>query len=586
MLEPQTAAPTPSPAEATQLIHPQTALAPSPAEATQLIQSQTAAAPSPAEATQLIQPQPPDASQDQPAHPQPTDETRHIPIRPGTDPTRPAPGPPPAPGPTASDATQQITVFPTAVEQSDTQASVAATQQFRPQPASEATQLIRPVAAASADAGDAVNGDGTLLGQARALLRATRQIYPDAPQREQLAALAERLDEPTRVAVLGAAGAGTRTLLRALRNESYTPALTLTDQEGAAAEPADAVLMVLRGPGLEDASLFDPAGPDPDADPEHPKEPEPAHTKSEADGAPAPAPAEPSAMSSEAAAAQPTEPPTNPLPTIGVLARADELGGSTLDALDRAKEIAAEYRNAPEIAPHCQTVVPVAALLAVAGGDLEEAEFQSLLALSQRASTELAEHTTPALLARLGWFGIEQALRLIRAGRAPSPAKLGEELVRISGMQQLRDVLTWRFARPAQALRVRSTLAELERLVRSSPERGPRVDQLLYQLERIRSGAHELVEIDLADALRAGTLRFSAADRTAAEQLLGAEGAEPSARLGLAADATPEAIRDAAGEQLAHWQRLASHPATTTAVRDAAEVLVRTCEEFLAGPTP
>jgi len=279
-------------------------------------------------------------------------------------------------------------------------------------------------------------------------------------------------------------------------------------------------------------------------------------------------------------------PTTKPVPTIGVLARADELGGSTLDALDRAKEIAAEYRNAPEIAPHCQTVVPVAALLAVAGGDLEESEFQALLQLSQRAPTELAEHTTPALLARLGWFGIEQALRLIRTGRAPSPAKLGEELVRISGLPQLRDVLTWRFARPAQALRVRSALAELEGLVRSSPERGPRVDQLLYQLERIRSGAHELVEIDLADALRAGTLRLSAADRTAAEQLLGADGAEPSARLGLADDATPEAIRDAAGEQLAHWQRLASHPATTSAVRDAAEVLVRTCEEFLAGPTP
>ena len=36
-----------------------------------------------------------------------------------------------------------------------------------------------------------------------------------------------------------------------------------------------------------------------------------------------------------------------------------------------------------------------------------------------------------------------------------------------------------------------------------------------------------------------------------------------------------------AGQQLARWQLRASHPATTRAVRDAAEVLVRTCEELL-----
>jgi hypothetical protein len=34
-----------------------------------------------------------------------------------------------------------------------------------------------------------------------------------------------------------------------------------------------------------------------------------------------------------------------------------------------------------------------------------------------------------------------------------------------------------------------------------------------------------------------------------------------------------------------HWQRLASHPATTSAVRDAARILVRTCEELLSAPT-
>jgi len=41
-------------------------------------------------------------------------------------------------------------------------------------------------------------------------------------------------------------------------------------------------------------------------------------------------------------------------------------------------------------------------------------------------------------------------------------------------------------------------------------------------------------------------------------------------------------VRQAAGQQLARWQRRASHPASTRAVRDAAEVLVRICERLLA----
>jgi hypothetical protein len=98
-------------------------------------------------------------------------------------------------------------------------------------------------------------------------------------------------------------------------------------------------------------------------------------------------------------------------------------------------------------------------------------------------------------------------VRLIRGGEAPDPATLGEELVRLSGLTRLHELLVWRFARPTQALRVRATLAELETLVRTSTEGGPRIGDLLYQLERTRFGAHELIEIDLADALQSGTLR-------------------------------------------------------------------------------
>ncbi|MGH3671072.1 MAG: hypothetical protein ACRDSH_10610, partial [Pseudonocardiaceae bacterium] len=136
--------------------------------------------------------------------------------------------------------------------------------------------------------------------------------------------------------------------------------------------------------------------------------------------------------------------------------------------------------------------------------------------------------------------------------------------------------------RRSDALQARSALQELEAVLRSSRPEGDRASRLTYQLERIRSEAHELTEIDLLDVLRSGTLPLTPDERQVAETLLGAAGAEPRTRLGLPADAGPLQVRQAAELQLARWQRRASHPASTSATRDAADVLVRTCEELLA----
>lgn len=134
----------------------------------------------------------------------------------------------------------------------------------------------------------------------------------------------------------------------------------------------------------------------------------------------------------------------------------------------------------------------------------------------------------------------------------------------------------------AGALKARSALRVLDAVARSSPLGGDRAIRLRYQLERIRSSAHELTEIDLITELRSGALPLPGEERQAAEELLGAAGAEPRARLGLPADADANAVRQAAERQLARWRRRASHPGSSRAVRDAAEVLVQTCEELLA----
>jgi hypothetical protein len=118
-----------------------------------------------------------------------------------------------------------------------------------------------------------------------------------------------------------------------------------------------------------------------------------------------------------------------------------------------------------------------------------------------------------------------------------------------------------------------SALRAVDAVVRSSPLGGDRSIRLRYQLEQIRSEAHELAEIDLLDEVRSGTLALTFDERQVAEELLGGAGTEPRARFGLGANASTDEVRQAGCQQLARWQRRASHPATTRAVRDAAEWL-------------
>ncbi len=304
---------------------------------------------------------------------------------------------------------------------------------------------------------------------------------------------------------------------------------------------------------------------------------------------------------------------------IGVLARADELA-------EPAERAAEECGEQPEVRRLCQAVVPVAGLLASAGATLSEDDHRSLQRLSECSDAELARltlsvdaftagpevtggqpgggrtatdphgtapvvavATAPSestgrrreLLERFGLVGIRLAVELIRSGRAPSAATLGAALVERSGMARLRELIDGRFVRRAEAMKARSALIVLETQVRTNPPPGG-PSSLSYQLDQIRSGTHELTEMDLVDALRDGRPALPDAERRAAEQLLGAEGAEPRTRLALASDAGAPEVARAAGEQLAHWQRRASHPGSTSDVRKLAGVLVQTCERLLS----
>ncbi len=109
-------------------------------------------------------------------------------------------------------------------------------------------------------------------------------------------------------------------------------------------------------------------------------------------------------------------------------------------------------------------------------------------------------------------------------------------------------------------------------------------DGLRYRFDRIRSGTHELTEIDLVDRLRSGELELPDEQRESAERLLGAAGPRAAGPAGAGARRRHrQEIAMVAAEQLAHWQRLATHPVSSKDVRDVAATVVQTCEQLLAG---
>jgi signal transduction histidine kinase len=519
-----------------------------------------------------------------------------------------------------------------------------------------------------------------LLDEVRDAVRVARELYPGTRYANTLRALAERLDEPLRIAITGPPGCGTSTLVEALvgHRTGTAPAPTRAPVWWGRSDGSVVVVRPRTGAPRQLAGL---APHDPwaeDVERIEVRAPAPVLASSTLIDVPGLGSGVPAVARRARALLAPDgwQPPVadafvllfrsrppgdaalfsvlhggsrphRPAQAIGVLARADELAAAgTPTPADRA---AAECTARPEVRRLCHTVVPVAGLIARAAATLTEADHRELQRLSEYGETELAglglstdgcpdsgaihtgrqgvgtdgadpDRTVPTvaavsaesagpagssdvtlpvrlqahaaldtddgagrvLLQLLGPVGLRLALELIRSGRAPTASALAGELMERSGLPRLRELIDVAFIPRAVAVKARSVLLVLESLVRADPPPGGGLP-LLYRLDKIRSGAHELVEIELLDALRTGGLGLPDEERREAELLLGAAGTEPRTRLALAPDAGPQEVRRAAAAARARWQRRALHPASTSAERKLMGVLVQTCEHLFAG---
>ena len=289
---------------------------------------------------------------------------------------------------------------------------------------------------------------------------------------------------------------------------------------------------------------------------------------------------------------------STPVNVILVLSKADEMSAGRVDALNSAKIIARRYRRDRQVQALCQNVVALSGLVAHAGRTLQEGEYAALAALAGMPATDrdallltadrfvrpaanvpLDPEVRRGLLDRFGIFGVRLATALIRSG-SNNQSQLSAELIKRSGLTELRETISDYFTARRPVLKARSALQALDAVLRTEPR--PAARKLMLDLEQVLAGAHEFRELLLLGSLRAGRTTLPGQLGQEAERLVGGEGTSIPARLGIEDQATELELRRTAVEALRRWQYQAENPLLSQVQRRAAQVVVRSCEGLLA----
>ena len=275
---------------------------------------------------------------------------------------------------------------------------------------------------------------------------------------------------------------------------------------------------------------------------------------------------------------------------VGVLTKADQVGGGGAGAWEAAQRLAA--RQAERFRTELALVVPViglvgetaeAALLTEAeAGDIATLtqippqRMQMLLLSADRFVNTPARIAPPPrrrLVELLGLFGVEKAVELAKGGVRGAFALRGE-LARVSGIESVRTALWVTFRRRSGALKAWQALSVLDAIsYRVAPLDPVLAQGLRDDVERIRLDPemHELAELSALQRLRSGVVELPAELAADVERLVGGLG--PAARLGAESD-DPAHLREAAARGAARW-RTFSHGRADPRQAHLARVMIR-----------
>ncbi|OYD71814.1 dynamin family protein [Rhodococcus sp. OK302] len=289
---------------------------------------------------------------------------------------------------------------------------------------------------------------------------------------------------------------------------------------------------------------------------------------------------------------------SGPLGVVGVLSRADEVGAGRMDALTSAKDVAARFAEELERTGLCQSVVPVAGLLALAARTMRQSEFAALTALAEVPADDLslallsadrfakADSPLPVdaamraqLADRFGLFGIRLAITSIKLGATDSPT-LAAELLERSGLEELLQVIDVQFGQRADQLKAHTALVTLVRILESNPLAGS--DSVVEAAQGLLADVHGFHELRLLGRLRSVRTDLSSEDLAQLQRLIGGSGIRVNDRLGSEADGCVDDQRAKAVSAARHWRELSTHPLFDRFTARACLVAARSAEGILA----
>ena len=284
---------------------------------------------------------------------------------------------------------------------------------------------------------------------------------------------------------------------------------------------------------------------------------------------------------------------------IAVLSRADELGAGRLNAMMVVGKAVDKLREDPTLEGACETVVPIAGLLALAGETLRQSEFATLVALealppstlksllvSADRFITLAGEDLPSprvradLMSRFGLFGVRIAVAMIRGGARDAPA-LSHELVQHSGLDELRRVIDVHFRRRHPQLKAHALMSALQQLVRENPRPGSQAIQTAT--EEHLADIHPFNEMKLLGRVRSARFGLGKEDLSELDCLLGGHGTSPRDRLNVhSVNLSDNQLRERALALFWKWHDLGENPLTEPDTADACRLAARSCEGILA----
>ncbi len=285
----------------------------------------------------------------------------------------------------------------------------------------------------------------------------------------------------------------------------------------------------------------------------------------------------------------------SPANAVGILSRADEIGGGRLDALQSADRIAGRYRNDPVIRSLCSTVVPVAGLLAEAGATLRQEEFRDLALLAKEDDSTLGTLLVTAdrfrmaglgpltiekrqhLLERFGLFGVRFAVDQIRSRAATDAPGLARSMVAASGVAGLQRILVDHFLPRARTLQGRAVLAGLRGL--ASKVDGDDAVWLRDEIERIEMTAGELSELRLLHLAVTEIVGFDSVEVDEVRRLL--LSGDPATRLDRR-EAGSDELRRTALDGVERWREKAADPRNDPVTIEACQLAAQAYERLFA----